>query len=399
VKTSYVLPILVENRQQDADNILMYKRILNLQTAIKKKSHFLFGPRATGKSWLIKHDLPEAQVFDLLDSSTFARFLRRPAALAEEIKSKFVVIDEVQKLPILLDEVHRLIENKKIHFLLTGSSARKLKHGGANLLAGRARSLQLFPLTSQELPDFSLEKYCNVGGLPIIYQSDESWLELKEYINLYLKEEIIAEAIVRKIDHYARFIDVIGQRSGEELNYQSIADDSGVPPRTVANFIEILKDTLLAFELEPYRKTKKRKAVSKSKIYMFDVGVANYLAGRKNLLLRSEAFGKAFEHFMIQELRSYIGYNQLDGPMTYWRTTTGQFEVDCIIGDDVAIEIKSSENFHEKMLTGLLALKEEQKIKRYILITRNTIARKSNGIEVMPCQTFLENLWGGKILT
>src|SRR3989338_5228839 len=187
----------------------MYKRILNLKKALEKKSHFLLGPRATGKSWLIKNQLQDVQVFDLLNSATFDRLLKRPDSLAEEINNKFVVIDEIQKLPRLLDEVHRLIEEKKIHFLLTGSSARKLKHGGANLLAGRARSLAMFPLTSQEIDDFDLEKYCNIGGLPLIYQSDEPWLDLASYVQLYIKEEIIAEAIVRKVDHYARFLDTI----------------------------------------------------------------------------------------------------------------------------------------------------------------------------------------------
>src|SRR3989344_25283 len=181
----------------------MYKRLLDLKSALQKKSHFLLGPRATGKSWLIKNQLQGAQIFDLLNTATYDRLLKRPHSLAEEVKSELVVIDEIQKLPRLLDEVHRLIEEKKIRFLLTGSSARKLKHGGANLLAGRARSLEIFPLVSREIDDFDLERYCNVGGLPMIYQSQEPWQDLQDYVQLYLKEEIIAEAIVRKIDHYA----------------------------------------------------------------------------------------------------------------------------------------------------------------------------------------------------
>lgn len=376
----------------------MYKRILNLKAALSKKSHFLFGPRATGKSWLIKNQLKNAQVFDLLDTDTHDRFLKRPGALAEEISSDLVVIDEIQKNTRLLDEVHRLIENKGTRFLLTGSSARKLKHGGANLLAGRARSLSLFPLTRHELNDFDLLKYCCYGGLPLIYQSDEPWLDLKEYTSLYLKEEITAEAIVRRVDHFARFLDVIGMTSGEELNYQQVASDSGVPTRTVANFVEVLKDTLLAFELEPYKKTKNRKATSKSKLYLFDVGIANYLASRKELSFKSELFGKAFEHFIIQEVRAYLGYNNKDDSMMYWRTVGGKFEVDLIVGNQLAVEIKSFDLFNEKSTRGLKELKSETKLKHYILVSRDPVRRTLDGIQVMGYEEFLERLWKNELI-
>ncbi|OFZ53826.1 MAG: hypothetical protein A2428_07910 [Bdellovibrionales bacterium RIFOXYC1_FULL_54_43] len=377
----------------------MYDRILDLNAALKRKSAFLLGPRATGKSWLIHRQLKAAQVFDLLNIEIFDRLLKRPHSLAEEIQSDTVVIDEVQKLPRLLDEVHRLIEERSgIRFLLTGSSARKLKHGGANLLAGRASQLPMFPLTRAEIPDFDLIRYCNTGGLPRVWQSEESWAELRDYVQLYLKEEIIAEAVVRRIDHYARFLDVIGRCSGEELNYQKVSNDAGVPPRTVANFVEVLKDTLVAFELEPYAQVRKRKIVSKSKIYMFDVGVANYLAGRKELLARSDSFGKAFEHFVIQEIRAYLGYNGIDFPLTYWRPRVGKYEVDCIIGDEVAVEIKSFENFSEQALASLRALKAEAKLRSYYLVSRDPIRRKVNGVEVVPVSEFLNLLWRGQIV-
>lgn len=371
----------------------MYKRYLNLKNALLKKSHFLFGPRATGKSWLIKHQLQDAQVFNLLDTDTHDRFLKRPGALAEEISKDLVVIDEIQKNTRLLDEVHRLIEDRGTRFLLTGSSARKLKHGGANRLAGRARSLNFYPLTSHELDDFDLLKYCSYGGLPLIYQSDDPWLDLKDYTHLYLKEEITAEAIVRRVDHFARFLDVIGLTSGEELNYQQVASDSGVPPRTIANFVEVLKDTLLAFELEPYKKTRNRKATAKSKLYLFDVGVANYLAGRKELSFRSEAFGKAFEHFIIQEVRAYLGYNNKDDSMMYWRTVGGKFEVDLIVGNQFALEIKSFDRFNETSLRGLIELKAETKFKHYLLVSRDPVRRTVQGIEVIGFKEFLERLW------
>ncbi len=377
---------------------MMYKRILDLEKAMSKKSHFLLGPRATGKSWLLKHQLKDAQIFDLLNTDTFARLLRRPHSLSEEIQKKTVVIDEVQKLPQLLDEVHRLIEERNIRFLLTGSSARKLKRGGANLLAGRARTLNMFPLIRREITDFDLTRYCNTGGLPLIWKSDDYWTDLGEYVQLYLKEEIIAEALVRKFDHFARFLDVIGQSSGEELNYQKIASDSGVPVRTVANFVEILEDTLLAFELKPFARTKNRKAVSKSKIYLFDLGVANYLAGRKNLLPQSDAFGKAFEHFIIQEIRAYLSYTAKHAPLQYWRAAGSQFEVDCIIGDVAAVEIKSFENFSERALRGLSALGEEKKVRQYYLVSRDPISRKIGNIQIMPYTEFLDLLWADAIV-
>lgn len=375
----------------------MQKRYLNLKKALEKKSHFLLGPRATGKSWLIRHQLKSAQLFDLLNNSTYDRLLRRPESLSEEITSKLVVLDEIQKIPKLLDEVHRLIETKGIRFLLTGSSARKLKHGGANLLAGRARKLSMYPLTAHEISEFDLTRYCNIGGLPAIYNSKDPWLDLRDYVHLYLKEEIISESIVRKIDHYARFLDVIGKVSGEELNYEQIALDSGVPARTVNNFVEVLKDTLLAFELTPFQKTKSRKAVSRSKLFIFDVGVANHLADRKNLTVKTDAFGKAFEHFLIQETRAYLGYNFKDYPMMYWRTQSGIFEVDLIIGQKFAVEFKSADQFQPKMLKGLRALMEEGLVSKYFLVSRDKVERTVEGIKVIPYTKYLDLLWSHKL--
>jgi predicted AAA+ superfamily ATPase len=395
------LPENIDYRQPIADNSCMFARILDLKAEMRKKSHFLLGPRATGKSWLIRNQLlPGAQIFDLLNTDTFSRLLRRPHSLSEEIHSPLVVIDEVQKLPRLLDEAHRLIEEKGIRFLLTGSSARKLKHGGANLLAGRARSLPMFPLTRREIgADFKLEEYCNRGGLPLVWQSDDYWADLREYTQLYLKEEIIAEAVVRKVDHYARFLDVIGRCSGEELHYQQISSDSGVPVRTVANFVEILRDTLLAFELSPFEGAKGRKVSTKSKIYMFDVGVANYLSGRKQVLTGSDAFGKSFEHFVIQEIRACVGYAKRDLPLCYWRTREGNFEVDCIVGDSLAVEIKSSDHFSGRSLAGLKALQSEKKVRRYFLVSRDPVSREVGGIEIMPYDKFLDALWAGELLS
>lgn len=377
---------------------MQIRRSLELNSLVKSKSGFLFGPRATGKSWLIRNTLKDAQIFDLLDDDIFSRFLKRPRSLGEEVKKPLVVIDEIQKLPRLLDEVHRLIEAHGTRFLLTGSSARKLKRGGANLLAGRARSAYLFPFTSHEIPDFSLINYLNNGGLPLVYNSDDPKRDLKEYVNLYLREEVQAEALVRRIDHFARFLDVFGMSSGELFNFQSIANDSGVPPRTVSSFLEVLKDTLIAYELEPFRKTKNRKAVAKSKVYIFDIGVANALAERDEVTLKHPSFGVCFEHFILQEVRAALSYSGSNSKMYFWRSQTGGLEVDLIIDQKVAIELKSTSKVQDLDLKGLKALKEEGLIKKYYLVSQDPISRISSGIEILPYKDFLAALWSGKLL-
>lgn len=375
----------------------MFFRTIDLKAQLNKKSCFLFGPRATGKSFWIKETLKKVKIIDLLDNHIYMQLLARPSLLEEIIgNNKLVVIDEIQKIPALLDEVHRLIENRNVFFLLTGSSARKLKNGGANLLAGRARGLELFPLTSQEIKEFNIIQYCQIGGLPLINLSDMPWIDLRDYVTMYLKEEIQAEALVRRLDSFSRFLDTFGSRSGEELNYKSIADDSMVPERTVASYIEVLKDTLIAYELTPF-KGPRRKTVTRSKLYFFDVGVANYLAGRKNLEFKSRGFGEAFEHFVLQELRAYISYHFIDEPMCYWRTVD-QYEVDCVVGEKIAFEIKASSNIQNKHLKGLRKLQEESVIERLMLISFDKTERDVDGIELVYIDTFLERLWKGEYL-
>ena len=374
---------------------VFYERTLNPLRLMGGRSAFLLGPRGTGKSTLASQILPSSPGcprFDLLDDDVFSRLLRRPRLLGEEIPEgcRLVFIDEVQKLPKLLDEVHRLIESRSIQFLLTGSSSRKLKRGSANLLPARARSFSLFPLTSFEIHDFDLEKFCHVGGIPNIYLSDRPWLDLKAYVDLYIKEEIQAEAAARNIDHFARFLDIFGSCSGQELNYQQISSDSGVPARTLAHYIEVLKETLLVYELRPFVASK-RKITTKSKPYLFDVGVANALAKRRNLPERSPQFGIAFEHFILQEIRAILAYRLRDEDMYYWRTYHGQ-EVDCIIGREIAVEIKSTEQVTQRHCKGLKSFQQERLVKRYILVSRDPVKKRSGGIEMMHWRDFLREL-------
>jgi predicted AAA+ superfamily ATPase len=381
----------------------MFHRILDLPELLKKKSFFLFGPRGTGKTTLIKRTLPEATVIDLLESKTYRRYLKNPSILSELSLKPLVVIDEVQKLPEILDEVHRLIEGQKLEgrkltFLLTGSSARKLKRGGANLLAGRAWWAELFPLTSTEIPDFDLTAYLNRGGLPSIYPSDDYIEELRAYTALYLKEEIQNEALARKVMQFSEFLDLVALSNGEEISYQSIAGDCGVSANSVKNYIQILEDTLIAFQLSAYTKTRKRKAISRSKLYLFDVGVTNSLANRGAILPGSELFGKTFEHFILMEVRAFLSYTRKNVKLRYWRSTS-RFEVDLILNDLWAVEIKSTASVQDRHLKSLRALKEEGTIRNFAVVSSDPEERKTrDGIAIFPWKHFLKKLWNGEII-
>ncbi len=376
----------------------MYQRVLNLPDLLKKKSFFLFGPRGTGKTTLVKNTISDATLIDLLEIKTYRDYVRNPSIISEQNLKSIIVIDEVQKLPELLDEVHRLIELEKLIFLLTGSSSRKLKRGGANLLAGRAWWAELFPLTSIEISDFDLLTYLNRGGLPFVYPSEDYIEELKAYTALYLKEEIQNEALTRKVPQFIEFMELMALSNGEEVSFQSIGRDCGVSPNSIKNYIEILEDTLVAFQLKAYKKTRKRKAIYRSKIYFFDIGVTNSLANRGEIFDNSELFGKAFEHFIILELRAYLSYSRKDVKMCYWRSTS-KFEVDLILDNKWAIEIKSSKSVNDKHLKGLKALKEEGLIENYAVVSCDQNERRTReNINIFPWKLFLEKLWNDEII-
>ncbi len=373
-----------------------YERRLDLKKLLAKNSLFLFGPRGVGKSFLIRETLLGLKTYNLLDDEVFDKLMRRPKAIEEELASgtRTVVIDEIQKLPKLLDEVHRLIEERGIRFLLTGSSARKLRRGGANLLAGRAWESHLYPLIRNEIDQFSLDRYLNVGGLPRVYLSDEPREELKAYVRTYLMEEIKAEALVRSYERFVRFFEAIAQSNGKEINYQNLSKDSGVPVRTIEGYIEVLRDTLVGFELLPFTKTVTRKAVSRSKFYLFDVGVANYLKGLEKIVPASSDFGDAFEHFIITEVRAYSSYSRRDLKLQYWRSKDR--EVDLIFGSS-AIEIKSTERIRDEDFKGLKALRQEKLLKNYFLVSRSKNEGVTDNIRYLHYETFLAELWAGKV--
>ncbi|MBN1961460.1 MAG: ATP-binding protein [Deltaproteobacteria bacterium] len=373
-------------------------RILNLSAACHKRSYFLFGPRQTGKSSLIRQTLPDAIVYDLLDSTTYAALSRDPTLLrqesmAQQDKNKLIVIDEIQKLPILLDEVHLQIERFGHLFLLTGSNARKLRRGGVNLLGGRARTLYLHPFVYQELKDFDLHRVLNIGLLPSIYSSDDPEGDLSAYIGAYIQEEIAAEAVVRNIPAFSRFLEVAAFCNGAIINYSAIANDAQVARTTVQEYFAILKDTLIAREVPAFNKTRKRKALATSKCYFFDTGVVRSLRHQGQIALRSPEAGLAFETYICHELASYLDYTN-SGELYYWRSASG-FEVDFIINGQLAIEVKASAIISKSDLRGHKALREESLVRDSIIVCLVNRPRIIDGIKILPYTEFLKRLWDG----
>jgi predicted AAA+ superfamily ATPase len=370
------------------------KRQLDLLEILQEKSYFLFGPRQTGKTSLIQHTLNEYRYYNLLQTDMYLKLSREPQRLRQEITDddKIVIIDEIQKLPILLDEVHNLIEEKGIHFLLTGSSARKLRNKGVNLLGGRARTRRLRPFIFKELKgDFHLLKALSTGLIPSIYFSSAPFDDLEAYAGNYLKEEIAAEAIVRNVPAFSRFLTVAGLCNGKMINYTNIASDAQVPRSTVQEYFQILRDTLLGDDLPAWRKSVKRKPVSTSKFYFFDIGVARFLQGRQGLKMRSPEFGEAFEAYIHHEIKTYCDYKG-GCDLSYWSATSG-FEVDFIINGKTAIEVKGKANITKKDFKGLSAIKEEELLKNYILVTLEDTPRKDGDICIISWKDFITNLW------
>jgi len=377
---------------------MFLKRTLDIKQLVEKKSHFLFGPRGTGKSSLIRQQLgDQALIIDLLYSVSYMRLLENPSYLESMIAlqphQKIIVIDEIQRIPELLNEVHRLIEKRGLHFLLTGSSTRKLKKYGVNLLAGRARQAELFPLTFHEIIDFNLHRYLQFGGLPMVYLSDEPAEDLEAYVYTYLEQEIKMEAVVQKLPAFSRFLQLSALTSGNTLNLTSIASDAGVSSVTLREYYQILQDTFLGFIVEPWLHSTKRKAASTARFYYFDMGVKNQLAGITSLSPKTDLFGQAFEHFIAIELRAYLSYTRKKLPLCFWRTTNG-YEVDFIIGDEIAIEVKSSEKISEKHFKTLNYLIEENKLKKYYLVSQDPIAAQCGQITALPWDHFFKKIVG-----
>lgn len=380
----------------------MYNRKQIFQ-GLGNESAFLWGARQTGKSTLLKALYPDSLYFDLLLGSEFERFHRNSSLLLEILSAKNfsgpVIIDEIQRIPALLNEVHWMIENKGIQFILCGSSPRKILRTGSNLLGGRAIRFELFPLVYPEIHDFELVRALNSGLLPRHYLASNPQKLISAYIGSYLRDEIMTEAKLRNISSFSHFLESAAFSNGEVVNYANIASECGVSAPTVKEYFQILKDTMTGRFLSSFQKKPKRRVILSPKFYYFDLGIANYLLKRHHIEPGSESFGKVFEHFIYQEIYAHSSYSDLNYPISYWRTAS-QVEVDFILGDhEAAIDVKSTDSANPRHLKGLKSFGEEYKVKKLILVSNDPYPRLVDNVSIMPWREFLEKLWAGYIIT
>lgn len=380
-------------------------RILKINLP-KGQSAFLWGPRKTGKTTYLKNKFPESIYFDFLKTDLVLELSKNPSLFRERILAKDIVrikspiiLDEVQKVPGVLDEVHWLIENKHLSFILCGSSARKLKRSKANLLGGRAWRFEMFPLVSAEMDKFELLPALNRGLIPDHYFKNGYQQSLSAYIQDYLKEEIMAEGLARNIPAFARFFDAVGYSHAEIINLSNIARDAGVDSKTVREYFQILADTLLGRWVEPYTRRPSRQIITRaSKFYLFDVGVANAMAKRRIAEERGESFGRAFEHIIFMEIVAYSSYSGLHFPVHFWRTKSG-LEVDFILGDgEIAVEVKGTSRLDSRDLMSLAAFQEGYSPKNAFIVCNEKEERLTNRVRIYPWRRFLKALWAGEII-
>lgn len=390
----------------------MFKRRLEINLP-PEQSAFLWGARQTGKSSYLKCRYAHTICYDLLDTHEAMRLTKAPYLLREELLAlaptavqQPIIIDEIQKVPELLNEVHWLIENRRLQFILCGSSARKLKTQSTNLLGGRAWIYHFYPLSFIEIPDFDLLKALQQGLIPAHYLAEKQYIDnyFQAYVDTYLTDEIRNEGLVRNLAGFARFLDVAGLTNGEMINANNIARDCAIDRATVHSYYQILVDTLLGYFVYPYRKKFKRDIITATpKFYLFDVGIANYLARNSLTALKGDVAGKSFEHFIFMELTAYLGIERKRDEIQYWRTKTG-LEVDFILGDAaVALEVKISEQIHQQDLKGLIAFCEEHPKTKAIVVSqdkkpRQIVVNENINIHVIPWKIFLTQLWAGEII-
>ena len=383
-------------------------RKLDLMKILSSKSLFLFGPRQTGKSSFIKKQIAGEDIalfWTLLDGRLRLKVIADPGLLRQEVEQRkledcIIVIDEIQKCPELLDEVHFLIEERGIRFLLTGSSARKLKNTGVNLLGGRASQRHLHPFTFPEIghhEDYTLPFIFEHGLLPSMFLSQDIDEDLAAYIDSYLTEEIAAEGAARNIPAFARFLNTAALTNCQLLNYTNIANDAQIPAQTVRQWYDVLTDTLLGYQVEPFTRTEKRKAVSSAKFYFFDIAIARSLRNIPVPAPGTAEAGEYFEQLVCMELTAWIDYNHPRSRLTFWRSKSG-LEVDFCVDEQLAVEVKLSSNISEKHLKGLKALREEGIFKRFVVVCQEEHPRAVDGIEILPWKYFFERLWAGEFL-
>lgn len=381
------------------------KRILNINLP-EQQSTFLWGARKTGKTTYLKSEFPNSIIYDFLETDLFFEFSKKPSLLREQLLAKNskvlnhpVILDEVQKIPQILDEVHWLIENKGLRFILCGSSARKLKRGRANLLGGRAWRYEMFPLVTAELKNWNLLTILNRGMIPAHYLQREYKKTLRAYVQDYMKEEVFAEGLTRNIPAFSRFFDAMGYAHGELTNYSNIARDCGVDSKSVKEYYQILADTLMGTMVEPFKKRQSRQVISKSpKFYLFDTGVAGTITKRHIEEEKGEIFGKAFEHFIFMEMSAYNSYREVDFEINFWRTKSG-IEVDFILGGgEVAIEVKGTSSVKKRDLLPIKTFIKEYSPRKAYIVCNEREQRIHDKIQIVPYRSFLIDLWKGKII-
>ena len=380
------------------------KRVIQIEEILKTRTVLLFGPRQTGKSSFVHHQLKDviARSYNLLDQGLLLRLLADPTLIRKEIEFEklrdcVVFIDEIQKCPELMDEVHLMIEERGLRFLLTGSSARKLKKSGANLLGGRGRDRNFHPLVSKEigLEQLSLDRALNHGLIPTHFIADDPEEDLASYVGRYLTEEIAGEGVSRSLPAFSRFLQIASTVNGQMLNYTNVANDAQVARATVQNWFQVLYDTLIAWEVPAFTKTVKRKAIQTAKFYFFDTGVVRSLRRLPRVTKHQTEWGELFEQFLMMEMKSWLDYCDPLGTLHYWRSTS-MLEVDFILNGTHAIEVKSTERVTAKHLNGLRALREEGVCRTYKVVCCEERARLEDGIEVLPWKDFLTQLWSGR---
>ena len=369
------------------------------------RSFFLFGPRQTGKStWLKGLGLEHAWFVNLLDSETYFRYLRDPGQFGREALARagqgieWVLLDEVQRIPALLNEVQNLMDSTSLRFILSGSSARKLRRGGANLLGGRALLRFLHPFTVRELgPDFELERALRFGTLPPLQGLDsaEARDTLRSYVEIYLREEIQSEGLVRNLGGFTRFLDLAAAYAGGILNYSSLGKEAGLPVKTVQSYFEVLEDTLIGFRLDAWTRSPLKRLVAHPKFYLFDNGVTNALAHRLAETLDPVSRGGLFEQFLIQETRRRLDYVRADARLYYWRTNNGA-EVDLVVELNgkigFAVEFKSRSSVSGADLSGLRAFREDWPEVPCLLVCTAPESFNLDFAEVLPWREYLSRI-------
>jgi predicted AAA+ superfamily ATPase len=386
------------------------KRYLTIDLP-KRQSAFIWGARKTGKTTYLKHTFPKALVYDLLKSDLALEFLKAPSIFREELLkhqdtslNQLVIVDEVQKVPALMDEIHWLIENTEFQFILCGSSARQMKRHGVNMLGGRAWKYHFFPLCFPEFDEFDLLRIFNQGGLPSHYLSPNYRKSFRSYIEDYLILEIQAEGIVRNLPAFSRFFDALRFSNGEMLNYSNIARQAGIDAKTIREYFQILVDTLMGYIILPYRKKVSRNIISETpKFYLFDVGLASFIKHQQFTDLKGSEVGKALEHYILTELMAYKYLNEVDFEINYWRTKS-KLEVDFILNNgQVALEVKISDVILSSDLKGLRAFHQEHKPKKSIMVCQILRPRRiidgDFTLDILPIENFLQALWAGEIVS